>query len=93
MRRLGGLLFSSFHLTTLFSLPVENKTKQQAEYDAMLIEYAGETIPALAVAAGGETFAPYFAGFLPLLLSKMVSPGMPNLFSPAPLPTFLLPPR
>lgn len=38
----------------------------------MLIEYAGEAIPILAEAAGGETFAPYFAGFLPLLLNKMV---------------------
>ncbi|XP_061445058.1 importin-4 isoform X2 [Rhineura floridana] len=42
-----------------------------AEYDAMLIEYAGEVIPALAEAAGGEAFAPYFAGFLPLLINKM----------------------
>uniref|UniRef100_A0A803SW12 Importin 4 n=1 Tax=Anolis carolinensis TaxID=28377 RepID=A0A803SW12_ANOCA len=45
--------------------------EEEAEYDAMLIEYAGEVIPALAAAAGGETFAPYFAGFLPLLLNKM----------------------
>uniref|UniRef100_A0A8C4YM11 Importin 4 n=1 Tax=Gopherus evgoodei TaxID=1825980 RepID=A0A8C4YM11_9SAUR len=42
-----------------------------AEYDAMLLEYAGEGIPALATAAGGDAFAPYFAGFLPLLLNKM----------------------
>uniref|UniRef100_A0A803TKJ0 Importin 4 n=1 Tax=Anolis carolinensis TaxID=28377 RepID=A0A803TKJ0_ANOCA len=47
--------------------------EEEAEYDAMLIEYAGEVIPALAAAAGGETFAPYFAGFLPLLLNKMVN--------------------
>ncbi|KAH0626147.1 hypothetical protein JD844_000940, partial [Phrynosoma platyrhinos] len=45
--------------------------EEEAEYDAMLIEYAGEVIPALAEAAGGETFAPYFAGLLPLLLNKM----------------------
>ncbi|XP_074917450.1 importin-4-like [Chelonoidis abingdonii] len=37
----------------------------------MLLEYAGEGIPALATAAGGDAFAPYFAGFLPLLLNKM----------------------
>ncbi|XP_066133634.1 importin-4 isoform X1 [Saccopteryx bilineata] len=43
----------------------------QAEYDAMLLEYAGEAIPALATAAGGDTFAPYFTGFLPLLFCKM----------------------
>ncbi|XP_034990511.1 importin-4 isoform X1 [Zootoca vivipara] len=42
-----------------------------AEYDSMLVEYGGEVIPALAEAAGGEAFAPYFAGFLPLLLNKM----------------------
>lgn len=45
----------------------------QAEYDAMLLEHAGEAIPALAAVAGGDTFAPFFAGFLPLLLSKTVS--------------------
>ncbi|XP_021099504.1 importin-4 isoform X1 [Heterocephalus glaber] len=42
----------------------------QAEYDAMLLEHAGEAIPALAAAAGGDTFAPFFAGFLPFLLCK-----------------------
>lgn len=45
----------------------------QAEYDAMLLEHAGEAIPALAAAAGGDAFAPFFAGFLPLLLCKTVS--------------------
>ncbi|XP_068697755.1 importin-4-like isoform X2 [Montipora foliosa] len=43
---------------------------QQAEYDAMLIEYAGDVLPSLASAVGGAVFAPYFAGFLPLLLKK-----------------------
>ncbi|XP_074616822.1 importin-4-like isoform X2 [Acropora palmata] len=43
---------------------------QQAEYDAMLIEYAGDVLPSLASAIGGAAFAPYFAGFLPLLLKK-----------------------
>ncbi|KAM9066255.1 importin-4 [Sarcophilus harrisii] len=43
---------------------------EQAEYDAMLLEHAGEIIPTLASASGGETFAPFFAGFLPLLLRK-----------------------
>ncbi|XP_074838563.1 importin-4-like isoform X1 [Carettochelys insculpta] len=45
--------------------------EEQAEQDAMLLEYAGEALPALAVAAGGDAFAPYFAGFLPLLLNKL----------------------
>lgn len=45
----------------------------QAEYDAMLLEHAGEAIPALAAVAGGDAFAPFFAGFLPLLFCKTVS--------------------
>ncbi|XP_077982824.1 importin-4-like [Glandiceps talaboti] len=44
--------------------------EQQAEYDAMLIECAGDLIPSLATAIGGQNCAPYFAGFLPLLLPK-----------------------
>ena len=39
----------------------------------MLIEYAGDILPSLATAVGGQIFAPYFAGFLPLLLKKTVS--------------------
>jgi hypothetical protein len=46
---------------------------QQAEFDAMLIEYSGDCLPALAEALGGQAFAPYFAGFMPLLLKKIVS--------------------
>ncbi|KAL6076022.1 hypothetical protein STEG23_007629 [Scotinomys teguina] len=49
----------------------EDEEGDQAEYDAMLLEHAGETVPALAAAAGGHAFAPHFATFLPLLLSKM----------------------
>ncbi|XP_023563485.1 importin-4 isoform X2 [Octodon degus] len=48
----------------------EEEEEDQAEYDAMLLEHAGEAIPALAAAAGGDTFAPFFAGFLPFLLCK-----------------------
>ncbi|KAM4808132.1 importin-4 [Rhinophrynus dorsalis] len=48
----------------------EDDDEQQAEFDAMLIENAGEGIPLVAAAVGGTTFAPYFAGFLPLLLNK-----------------------
>ncbi|XP_047592847.1 importin-4 isoform X3 [Lutra lutra] len=48
----------------------EEEEEQQAEYDAMLLEHAGEAIPALAAAAGGDAFAPFFASFLPLLLCK-----------------------
>ncbi|KAM8961445.1 importin-4 [Pelodytes ibericus] len=48
----------------------DDDDEQQAELDAMLVEYAGEGIPLVAAAVGGAMFAPYFAGFLPLLLSK-----------------------
>ncbi|XP_051883850.1 importin-4 [Pristis pectinata] len=48
----------------------ESDEEQEAEYDSMLLEYAGEGIPLLAAAVGGQLFAPYFAGFLPLLLCK-----------------------
>ncbi|XP_037359017.1 importin-4 [Talpa occidentalis] len=48
----------------------EEEEEEQAEYDAMLLEHAGEALPALAAAAGGDAFAPFFAGFLPLLLCK-----------------------
>ena len=48
----------------------------------MLLEHAGEAIPALAAVAGGDAFAPFFAGFLPLLLCKTVS----ALFSSNPVP-------
>ncbi|XP_066483155.1 importin-4 [Tiliqua scincoides] len=56
----------------------EDDDNEEAEYDAMLIEYAGEAIPILAEVAGGETFAPYFAGFLPLLLNKMKPSSSPS---------------
>uniref|UniRef100_A0A8C5L657 Importin 4 n=1 Tax=Jaculus jaculus TaxID=51337 RepID=A0A8C5L657_JACJA len=48
----------------------EEDEDDQAEYDAMLLEHAGEAIPVLAAAAGGDAFAPFFASFLPLLLCK-----------------------
>ncbi|XP_028643192.1 importin-4 [Grammomys surdaster] len=48
----------------------DDEDDDQAEYDAMLLEHAGEAIPALAAAAGGHAFAPFFATFLPLLLCK-----------------------
>ncbi|XP_018412184.1 PREDICTED: importin-4 [Nanorana parkeri] len=51
--------------------PEGEDDEQQAELDAMLVEFAGDGIPLIAAAVGGATFAPYFAGFLPLLLGKM----------------------
>ncbi|XP_066444500.1 importin-4-like, partial [Eleutherodactylus coqui] len=48
----------------------DEEDNQQAEIDAMLMEYAGEGIPLVAAAVGGGIFAPYFVGFLPLLINK-----------------------
>ena len=45
---------------------------EQAEYDSILIENAGEILPSVAKILGGQTFAPYFAGVLPELLKKLV---------------------
>lgn len=50
----------------------EEDDDQQAEYDSMLIEYAGDIVPALGKAVGGSTLAPYFAGLLPLFLCRLV---------------------
>ncbi|XP_055989389.1 importin-4 isoform X2 [Sorex fumeus] len=58
------------HKTACQDTEEEEEEEEQAEYDAMLLEHAGEALPALAAAAGGDTFAPFFAGFLPLLLCK-----------------------
>lgn len=45
----------------------------QAEYDAMLQEFAGEGIPVLASAVPAETFYPHLNDLLPLIMSKAVS--------------------
>uniref|UniRef100_A0A8C7MI14 Importin 4 n=1 Tax=Oncorhynchus kisutch TaxID=8019 RepID=A0A8C7MI14_ONCKI len=44
--------------------------EQQAEYDAMLQEFAGEGIPLLASAVPAETFQPYLNELLPLIMNK-----------------------
>ncbi|CAJ1082427.1 importin-4 [Xyrichtys novacula] len=46
---------------------------QQAEYDAMLQEYAGEGIPLLASSVPADSFAPYLNDLLPLIMSKAKS--------------------
>lgn len=46
---------------------------QQAEYDAMLQEFAGEGIPLLASSVPGDQFAPFLNDLLPLLMSKTKS--------------------
>ncbi|KAL7977766.1 hypothetical protein Chor_009715, partial [Crotalus horridus] len=67
----------------------EDDDDDEAEYDSMLIEYAGEMIPILAEATGGDTFAPYFAGFLPLLINKMGLGGASSSFVPHLLPLLM----
>lgn len=47
--------------------------EQQAEYDSMLQEYAGEGIPLLAAAVPAEAFAPFLNDLLPLIISKAKS--------------------
>lgn len=45
----------------------------QAEYDAMLQEFAGEGIPLLASSVPADNFAPFLNDLLPLIMSKAVS--------------------
>uniref|UniRef100_A0A8C7KPZ0 Importin 4 n=1 Tax=Oncorhynchus kisutch TaxID=8019 RepID=A0A8C7KPZ0_ONCKI len=47
--------------------------EQQAEYDAMLQEFAGEGIPLLASAVPADTFQPHLNELLPLIMNKAVS--------------------
>jgi hypothetical protein len=44
---------------------------QEAEYDSMVMENAGDLIPVLAKMVGGQAFSPYFAGLLPELLKRL----------------------
>nr|XP_020497292.1 importin-4 [Labrus bergylta] len=43
---------------------------QQAEYDAMLQEFAGEGIPLVASSVPADSFAPFLNDLLPLIMSK-----------------------
>lgn len=45
----------------------------QAEYDAMLQEFAGEGIPLVASSVPADHFAPFLNDLLPLIMSKAVS--------------------
>ncbi|XP_050398948.1 importin-4 [Patella vulgata] len=44
---------------------------QQAEYDAMLIESAGDVLPTMAKLVGGSEFLPFFRSFLTDLLKRL----------------------
>ena len=48
----------------------EGGEEEEAEQDEMLFEYAGEVLPNLGRALTPQAFAPYFTGFLPILLKK-----------------------
>lgn len=45
----------------------------QAEFDGMLLEFAGEGIPLLVAAVPADSFFPYLNDLLPLIMSKAVS--------------------
>lgn len=45
--------------------------REEAEYDGLLIQMAGDLVPALAKALPAERFAPYMAGLLPLFMGKL----------------------
>lgn len=45
----------------------------QAEFDGMLVEFAGEGIPLLVAAVPADSFFPYLNDLLPLIMSKAVS--------------------
>ena len=51
----------------------ENDEEEEAEFDAMLIESAGDVIPVMAKLVGGENFLSFLGGFLPDLLKRMVN--------------------
>jgi hypothetical protein len=53
----------------------EDEDEQQAEYDGMLIESAGDVLPVMARLLGGPTFAPFFASFITDLLKRLVCTG------------------
>uniref|UniRef100_A0A4W6EHP0 Importin 4 n=1 Tax=Lates calcarifer TaxID=8187 RepID=A0A4W6EHP0_LATCA len=48
-------------------------SKTEAEYDAMLQEFAGEGIPLLASSVPADSFAPFLNDLLPLIMSKAKS--------------------
>lgn len=49
----------------------EDEDEQQAEYDSMLIESAGDVLPIMARLLGGPAFAPFFASFITDLLKRL----------------------
>lgn len=46
--------------------------EQEAEYDGMLMEYAGELIACLNKVVPWQQFGPYLAGLMPYLFSRTV---------------------
>ncbi|TWW71037.1 Importin-4 [Takifugu flavidus] len=52
---------------------IRDVLKKKAEYDAMLLEFAGEGIPLVAAAVPADNFAPFLNDLLPLIMSKAKS--------------------
>lgn len=51
---------------------IEDSDEQdEAEYDGLLVQMAGDLVPAMAKALPAERFAPYMAGLLPLFMGKL----------------------
>lgn len=50
----------------------DDEDEQQAEYDGMLIETAGDVLPVMARLMGGEAFLPFFSSFITDLLKGLV---------------------
>ena len=48
--------------------------EEEAEYDSMLIENAGELLPSIVKVVGGENFQPHFQEFIHELTKKAVRP-------------------
>ncbi|XP_075734719.1 importin-4 isoform X2 [Rhipicephalus microplus] len=49
----------------------EADEQDEAEYDGLLVQMAGDLVPAMAKALPAERFAPYMAGLLPFFMGKL----------------------
>ena len=52
---------------------VDEDDEEEAEYDTLLIENAGELIPTLAEVAPSNDFVAFYNGMIPELMKKLVS--------------------
>ena len=54
--------------------PEDDELEGDSEASEKLIEYAGDVLPDFGCAMNPREFAPYFAGLLPSILQKTVTP-------------------